>query len=200
MKAERFEIEGPAGKIEVCIGDPGKAKRGIALVAHPHPLYGGTMENKVVQTLAKSFIELGYVAVRFNFRGVGKSGGTYDEGRGETEDALALLEYMKKREGDLPLALSGFSFGGYVQARVAQIADPERIALVAPAVGKYDFPEVKRGALLIHGDEDDVIPLKSLLEWAKPQNHAVVVLPGAGHFFHGRLTQIKEIVTREFRD
>ena len=195
-----FVIEGPDGRIEAHAYDPGRKKRGIALVAHPHPLYGGTMENKVVQTLAKSFFELGYLAVRFNFRGVGKSAGSYDEGRGETEDALALLDFLKKREGDLPIALSGFSFGGYVQARVAKFADPERIALVAPAVGKYDMPEVKQGTLLIHGEEDDVIPLSRLFEWARPQGHAVVVLPGAGHFFHGRLTQIRQIVTDTFRD
>nr|HQT26436.1 alpha/beta hydrolase [Burkholderiales bacterium] len=103
-------------------------------------------------------------------------------------------------EGEMPLALSGFSFGGFVQARVASVVDPERMALVAPAVGKFDMPAVKPGTLLIHGEEDDVIPLSSLFEWARPQNHAVVVLPGAGHFFHGRLTQIKQIVTDSFRD
>ena len=195
-----FEIEGPAGKIEAHAYDPGKTRRGIALVAHPHPLYGGTMENKVVQTLAKAFLSLGYLSVRFNFRGVGKSIGTYDGGMGETEDAVAVIEYLEKNEGKLPLLLSGFSFGGFVQARVARLVDPERMALVAPAVGKFDIPEVKPGTLLIHGEEDDVIPLSSLFEWARPQGHAVVVLPGAGHFFHGRLTQIKEIVTDTFRN
>lgn len=195
-----FEIEGPAGRIEAHAYDPGKTRRGIALVAHPHPLFGGTMENKVVQTLAKSFHALGYLSVRFNFRGVGKSAGTYDEGRGETEDALALLEFLKKREGELPVTLSGFSFGGFVQAKVAEKADPERVVLVAPAVKKFDVPEVKQGALLIHGEQDDVIPLSDLFEWARPQGHAVVVLPGAGHFFHGRLTQIKQIVTDSFRN
>lgn len=195
-----FEIAGPAGRIEAHAYDPGSRKRGIALVAHPHPLFGGTMDNKVVQTLAKSFLDLGYLSVRFNFRGVGASSGTHDEGRGETEDALALIEFLKGKEGELPLALAGFSFGGYVQARVAQGTDPERIALVAPAVGKFDMPGVKAGALLIHGEEDDVIPLADLFAWARPQGHAVVVLPGAGHFFHGRLTQLRQIVTETFRD
>ncbi len=198
MDQYRLEIEGPAGKIEAHAYDPGK-RRGIALIAHPHPLFGGTMENKVVQTLARSFSELGYLAVRFNFRGVGQSEGAYDEGRGETLDALAVIEHLKKTEGDLPLLLSGFSFGGFVQAKVSQEIEPEKIVLVAPAVKKFDVPSV-REPLLIHGEEDDVIPLSDLFEWARPQGHAVVVLPGTGHFFHGRLTQIKKIVIENLRD
>lgn len=198
MDQYRFEIEGPAGKIEAHAYDPGR-RRGIALIAHPHPLFGGTMENKVVQTLARSFSELGYLSVRFNFRGVGQSEGDYDEGRGETLDALAVIEHLKKKEGDLPLLLSGFSFGGFVQAQASQEIEAEKIVLVAPAVKKFDVPEV-REPLLIHGEEDDVIPLADLLEWARPQGHAVVVLPGTGHFFHGRLTQIKKIVIDNLRN
>lgn len=199
MEQYRFEAEGPAGRIEAHAYDPGK-RRGIALIAHPHPLFGGTMDNKVAQTLAKSFLELGYLSVRFNFRGVGTSSGTYDEGIGETEDALALLEFLKKREGNLPLALAGFSFGGFVQAKVANRIEAEKIALIAPAVGKYDVPEVKQDLLLIHGEEDEVIPLSDLFEWARPQGHAVTVLPGASHFFHGRLAQLKKIVVDSFKD
>jgi alpha/beta superfamily hydrolase len=198
MDQYRFEIEGPAGKIEAHAYDPEK-RRGIALVAHPHPLFGGTMENKVVQTLARSFSELGYLSVRFNFRGVGQSEGAYDEGRGETQDALAVIEHLKKKEGNLPLLLSGFSFGGFVQAKASQQIEAEKIVLVAPAVKKFDVPEV-REPLLIHGEEDDVIPLSDLFEWARPQGHAVVVLPGTGHFFHGRLTQIKKIVIENLRN
>ena len=199
MEQYRFETGGPAGKIEAHAYDPGK-KRGIALIAHPHPLFGGTMDNKVAQTLAKSFLELGYLSVRFNFRGVGASSGTYDEGIGETEDALALLEFLKKKEGNLPLALAGFSFGGFVQARVANRIEAEKIALVAPAVGKYDVPEVNQDLLIIHGEEDEVIPLSDLFEWARPQGHAVTVFPGASHFFHGRLAQLKKIVVESFKD
>ena len=200
MEQYRFTAEGPAGKIEAHAYDPGQNRRGIALIAHPHPLFGGTMDNKVVQTLAKSFLELGYLSVRFNFRGVGESSGIHDDGRGETEDAAALVEFLKKKMGDLPLALAGFSFGGFVQARLAQNIDPEKIALVAPAVKKFDVPSVKGKILLIHGEEDEVIPLADLFEWARPQGHPVVVLPGTGHFFHGRLTQIKKIVIDTFKD
>lgn len=195
-----FIAEGPAGKIEAHAYDPGEKKRGIALIAHPHPLFGGTMDNKVAQTLARAFVDLGYLSVRFNFRGVGESSGVHDAGLGETEDALALIEFLKKQAGDLPVALAGFSFGGFVQARVAQRIEPEIIALVAPAVKKFDVPAVKSGTLLIHGEEDEVIPLPDLFAWARPQGHPVIVLPGAGHFFHGRLTQIKKIVIDTFRD
>lgn len=198
MDQHRFEVEGPAGRIEAHAYDPGK-RRGIALIAHPHPLFGGTMENKVVQTLARSFSELGYLSVRFNFRGVGQSEGAYDEGRGEMLDALAVIEHLKAKEGNLPLLLSGFSFGGFVQAKVSRQIECEKLVLVAPAVKKFDVPEVNE-PLLIHGEEDDVIPLSDLFEWARPQGHAVVVLPGTGHFFHGRLTQIKKIVTENLRD
>ncbi|NNM82411.1 MAG: alpha/beta hydrolase [Burkholderiales bacterium] len=200
MEQHRFEIQGPAGRIEVHAYDPGQKKRGIALVAHPHPLFGGTMENKVVQTLAKSFLELGYLSVRFNFRGVGKSEGIHDSGEGETSDALFLLEYLQEREGSLPLVLAGFSFGGYVQAKVAAVKKPERLVLVAPAVKKFEVPAVEPSPLLIHGEEDEVIPLQDLFDWARPQGHAVTVLPGTGHFFHGKLTQIKQIVMNNLKD
>ncbi len=200
MEQRRFGIQGPAGNIEVHAYDPGEKRRGIALVAHPHPLFGGTMENKVVQTLAKSFLELGYLAVRFNFRGVGKSEGIHDSGGGETSDALFLLEYLESREGPLPLVLAGFSFGGYVQAKVAAVKKPEKLVLVAPAVKKFEVPEVAGNPLLIHGEEDEVIPLQDLFDWARPQGHVVTVLPGTGHFFHGKLTQIKQIVMNNLKD
>lgn len=200
MEQYRFEAGGPAGKIEAHAYDPGHARRGIALIAHPHPLFGGTMDNKVVQTLAKAFLELGYLSVRFNFRGVGGSSGIYNEGLGETEDALALIEFLKKKTGDLPVALAGFSFGAFVQARLAQKLEPEKLVLIAPAVKKFDVPVVAPGPLIIHGEEDDVIPLRDLFEWARPQGHPVIVLPGAGHFFHGRLTQIKKIVIDTLKD
>ena len=130
---------------------------------------------------------------------MGQSAGTYDEGRGETQDALSVIEHLKKKEGELPLLLSGFSFGGFVQAKVSREVEAEKIVLVAPAVKKFDVPEIE-SPLLIHGEEDDVIPLADLFEWARPQGHAVIVLPGTGHFFHGRLTQIKQIVIENLKD
>jgi uncharacterized protein len=169
--------------------------RGIALVCHPHPLQGGTLDNKVVQTLAKTFFGLGYVAVRFNFRGVGQSAGTFDEGNGETDDALVVLADARARFGDsLAVALAGFSFGSYVQTRVAEQVAPERLVLVAPAVKRFAVRSVAAETIVIHGDEDDVVPLADVLAWARPQELPIVVFPGCGHFFHGRLPQLSRIV------
>ena len=197
-------LDGAAGPLEVVINDPldekpGASRRGIALIAHPHPLHGGTLDNKVVQTLAKAFHAQGYLAVRMNFRGVGGSGGTFDEGVGETEDWLIVAEAMLRRFGALPLLLAGFSFGGFVISRVANrlIADrtpPEKVVLVAPAVGRFAVEAVPAGTLVIQGEQDDVVALADVLEWARPQHLPVVVLPGAGHFFHGNLPELQRIV------
>jgi alpha/beta superfamily hydrolase len=193
---ERFTITGPAGAIEVVANSPGPALRGIALVCHPHPLQGGTLDNKVVQTLAKAFFSLGYAAVRFNFRGVGASAGSFDEGRGETEDALAVLADAQSRYGEaLPIALAGFSFGSFVVTRVAQRIAAERLVLVGAAVNRFEVPKVPDDTIVIHGEEDDVVPLADVLAWARPQELPVVVFPGSGHFFHGRLPQLTRIVT-----
>ena len=194
-----FQITGSAGRIEGIAHLPAAAPRAIALVAHPLPTAGGTMDNKVVTTLAKAYAELGFVALRFNFRGTGASEGQFEGGDGETEDAIAVVEYARREYGALPLVLSGFSFGGYVQARAAQHLRPQRLALVAPAVGRFAMPQVASDTLLIHGDCDEVVPLSDLLEWARPQQLSVVVLAGAGHFFHGRLEQIRQVVLREFQ-
>jgi len=194
--AERLTVPGPAGPIEVVRNVPAPAVRGVALVCHPHPLQGGTLDNKVVQTLARTFFGLGYVAVRFNFRGVGLSAGTFDEGNGETDDALAVLADTRARFGDsLPVALAGFSFGSYVQTRVAERVAPERLVLVAPAVKRFAVGGVAPESIVIHGDEDDVVPLADVLAWARPQQLPIVVFPGCGHFFHGRLPQLSRIVT-----
>lgn len=193
---ERLTVPGRAGPIEVVRNVPGPAVRGVALVCHPHPLQGGTLDNKVVQTLARTFFGLGYVAVRFNFRGVGQSAGTFDEGNGETDDALAVLADTRARFGDsLPVALAGFSFGSYVQTRVAERVTPERLVLVAPAVKRFAVGGVAPESIVIHGDEDDVVPLADVLAWARPQQLPIVVFPGCGHFFHGRLPQLSRIVT-----
>jgi alpha/beta superfamily hydrolase len=193
-------LDGPAGKIEVDISDPGLIadgrRRGIALIAHPHPLMGGTKDNKVVTTLARTFYALGYVALRPNFRGVGASAGTHDEGRGETADLIAVARYAQDQYGQLPLTCAGFSFGSFVQTRVAKEIRPDQLVLVAPAVNRFPTEEVAAGTLVIHGELDDVVPLAAVLDWARPQNLPVVVVPGGEHFFHGRLHVLREIVTR----
>jgi alpha/beta superfamily hydrolase len=193
---ERLLLDGPAGIVETVIAVPVAPLRGIALIAHPHPLQGGTLDNKVVQTLAKTFFALGYVAARFNFRGVGQSTGSFDDGNGETDDALAVLAQVRSRFGEqLPVALAGFSFGSFVQTRVAQRVDAEGLVLVGPAVKRFAMAPVPETTILVHGEEDDVVSLADVFEWARPQQLPVVVFPGCGHFFHGRLPQLARIVT-----
>lgn len=202
-----FLIDGAVGVLECALDLPDPEQftnpRGLALVAHPHPLFGGTMDNKVAQTLARSFLALGYVTVRMNFRGVGKSEGVHDHGQGETDDMALLLAHMRSQYPDLPLALAGFSFGTFVQSQLQQRLsaqnDPaqppaERLALVGTAAGKWPMPEVPANTILIHGELDDTIPLSAVLDWARPQELPVVVIPGADHFFHRRLQHIKNLV------
>ena len=196
---DRLLLDGAAGKIEVDVSDPGEARRGIALIAHPHPLMGGTKDNKVVTTLARTFYALGLVALRPNFRGVGATMGTHDEGRGETADLIAVARYALDKYGQLPLTCAGFSFGSFVQTRVAKELNPHQLVLVAPAVNRFPAETVAAGTLVIHGEVDDVVPLAAVLDWARPQNLPVVVVPGGEHFFHGRLHQLQEIVTRHCR-
>lgn len=205
MKPEtrRDVIAGPAGAIECAIDEPTGRLRGVVVLCHPHPQFGGTMDNKVVQTLARAFLQLGYRAVRFNFRGVGGSVGTWDEGRGEIDDALAVIVAQRAAAPGLPLALGGFSFGGYVAAQAAalladdpvQPAPVERLVLVGPATSRFDLPAtVAPDTVVIHGETDDVVPLAATLDWARPQGLPVIVLPGVGHFFHGQLTRLKDQV------
>jgi uncharacterized protein len=186
-----------AGAIECATDTPAGTTRGLALVCHPHPQHGGTMDNKVVQTLARAFVQLGYVSLRFNFRGIGASQGGWDEGRGEVDDALAVLAAY--RQPGQALVLAGFSFGGYVASQVAaRTPDAERVVLVAPAVGNFDVAPVSASTLVVHGEADDVVPLAAVFDWARPQSLPVTVLPGAGHFFHGQLPVLKQIVTGAF--
>ena len=191
----RSSIAGPAGTLEVAFNVPEGAPRGIALIAHPHPLQGGTLDNKVVQTLAKTFAALGYAAVRFNFRGVGLSEGQFDDGIGETDDALAALAAAKLELGELPVALAGFSFGSYVQTRVAHAITAERLVLIGPAVKRFPIEVVPPDTIVIHGEEDDVVALADVLAWARPQQLPIMVFPGSGHFFHGRLPQLQRVIT-----
>lgn len=202
VAVQKFSVAGTAGLLEGIVHMPDKEICAIAVVAHPLPTMGGNMDNKVAVTLAKTFAELGCVALRFNFRGVGASEGEFTGGDGETEDLIAIARYAQEQFGDeLPLLLSGFSFGGYVAARAAQRLKPRNLVLAAPAVGRFtagDMPAVAPDTLVIHGEHDDVVPLAEVLDWARPQHLPIVVLPQAEHFFHGRLTQLRDIVRRHF--
>lgn len=199
---ERVLVDGPAGRIETVIDTPAAGnQRGVALVTHPHPLFGGSLDNKVTQTLAKTLVELGYLALRPNFRGVGASTGAYDEGRGETDDLLALLDYALTRFHAGPPVLAGYSFGAYVQTLVARRAKPLRMALVGVAAGfvsggrSYSAEPVPADSIVIHGELDQTVPLQNVLAWARPQQLPIIVVPGADHFFHGRLHSIQNIIT-----
>ncbi len=206
-----YTIDGPAGLLEVVLEDPAAAPRGLVVIAHPHPLMGGTMDNKVVHTLVRAFVLAGWRAVRFNFRGVGQSESAWDEGRGETQDMLAVVAHHLADPAlrGLPLALAGFSFGGFVAAsahaalqdQAAQSAAavaPSQLVLISPAT-RYDVPPVPAHTLVVEGEEDDVVPLASILDWARPQNLPVTVVPGTGHFFHGQLATLRELVLRHLR-
>ena len=191
----RETVAGPAGRIECAVDEPRGEARGMALIAHPHPLYGGTLDNKVVQTLARALVELGYVAWRPNFRGVGASEGTHDAGRGEVDDLAAVLAHA----GAAHPVLAGFSFGAAMQAKLAARVRAERLALVGVAVTNQQVPPVPPGTLVIHGEADETIPLAAVLDWARPQELPVLVVPGADHFFHRKLPALKLAVTANWK-
>lgn len=219
-----IKIEGIVGSMEMSIdlpdelkNDPHFAVRGLALVAHPHPLMGGTMDNKVAQTMARAFNQLGYVSVRPNFRGVGGTEGVHDDGVGELEDLLHVTDWMRipsswnefeatanqawvASANTLSLVVSGFSFGSFVGShlvqRLADLGRPaERLVMVGSAVGKWTLAQVPADTILIHGELDETIPLIDVLDWARTQELTVQVVPGADHFFHRRLHCIRNIVT-----
>jgi alpha/beta superfamily hydrolase len=193
-----FTCPGPAGPIEVALAEPAEPPRAIALLCHPHPQHGGTMDNKVVQTLAKAAVDVGALAVRFNFRGVGQSAGHFDHGVGETEDAQAVLDWVRARHRGLPLIAGGFSFGAYVQTRLLPRSEPQALVLVGPAVSRFELgalpDRVAEGTLVVHGEADEVVPLAAVLDWARPQSLPVTVFPGVGHFFHGQLVRLRQVV------
>ncbi len=209
-QTRREAIAGPAGTLSCAVDEPAAAaslagaaaaQAPVAVVCHPHPLHGGTMDNKVVQTLARAFVQSGWRSVRFNFRGIGDSQGAWDEGRGEVEDALAVI--ARYRAPGAPLLLAGFSFGGYVAAsaasRLPEAERPSRIVLIGPATVNFPTPPVPADTLIVHGELDDVVPLAASFDWARPQGLPVVVVPGGGHFFHGQLPLLKDIVMRALR-
>jgi alpha/beta superfamily hydrolase len=205
--SERRVLAGPAGRIEVLVECPPGPVRGFATIGHPHPLYGGTLDNKVAATLARAFLAMGWIAVRPNFRGVGASDGEYDNGIGETQDFLYLIDELPRwpqweavlPAGAAPRILAGFSFGSFVAARAAQeLAQrgraPQALVLVGAAAGKWPMPAVDPGTIVIHGEVDETIPLAEVYPWARGSEVPVIVMPGADHFFHRRLTALKRLV------
>ena len=202
---QSLTLQGKAGAIEALLDTPTDlAVVGTAVIAHPHPLFGGTMQNKVVQTMARAFVQCGWQAVRFNFRGVGASAGTYDEGRGEAEDMLALVGQVAPQGS---LALAGFSFGAFVTSHVAQslgsVRSLDKLVLVGTAASRFDVAAVALDlpdrTLVLHGERDDTVPLTSVMDWARPQSLPVTVIPGVEHFFHGQLPLLKSLVARHLR-
>jgi alpha/beta superfamily hydrolase len=205
-QTEKLSLHGGAGAIEAerDAAAAGKQARGVVVIAHPHPLFGGTMDNKVVQTLARAFIASGWTAVRFNFRGVGASEGVHDEGRGEADDMRAVIEQVAPHGA---LAIAGFSFGAFVAMNALsalwEVRDIQRVALVGASVARVPpgpLPEAAHErTLVVHGEQDDTVPLAAVLDWARPQSLPVTVVPGGGHFFHGQLPLLKQLVARHLR-
>jgi len=204
-QTERLLLDGPVGAIEALSDAPqlvaGAVPRGVAIIAHPHPLFGGTMDNKVVQTLARAFVQCGWRAVRFNFRGVGATVGAHDEGRGEAQDLLAVVQQCAPQG---PLALAGFSFGSFVMSQALLALWPQRqiekLVFVGTAASRFQVatlpPEAHERTLVVHGEHDDTVPLSSVMDWARPQVLPVTVIPGGSHFFHGQLPLLKNLVVR----
>lgn len=199
---------GLAGDIEVSIDEPTEALRGLAVVAHPHPLFGGTKDNKVVQTIARAFLQLGLVTVRFNFRGVGQSAGVHDHGQGERDDLVNLVqrarsELLPAELLEQPVALAGFSFGAFVASHAAQVLRSQgvpmgKLALVGTATSRFNVADVPADTLVIHGEVDDTVPLDTVMQWANRQQIPVMVMPGVEHFFHGKLPQLKDMLVRYY--
>ena len=208
-QTQSLTLSGPAGAIEASLDMPAPelfaSPLGTAVVAHPHPQFGGTMTNKVVQTIARAFVQCGWRALRFNFRGVGASSGVYDQGRGELEDLLAVVQ-AQAPVGE-PLALAGFSFGAFVTshavARLSSVRPVSSVVLVGTAVTRFEAAPVPADlhpkTLVIHGEHDDTVPLAAVMDWARPQILPVTVIPAGGHFFHGQLPLLKNLVVRHLQ-
>lgn len=202
-QTEKLSLQGAAGVIEALRDAPAAAvaSRGVAVIAHPHPLFGGAMDNKVVQTLARAFVACGWTAIRFNFRGVGTSEGVHDEGRGETFDMQAVIEQVAASG---PLAIAGFSFGAFVASRAAEplwvTRGIAKLVLIGTAASRFSVAtlpvDAQSRTLIVHGEQDDTVPLTAVMDWARPQSLPVTVVPGVGHFFHGQLPLLKSLVVR----
>ena len=198
---QRITWRGEAGAIEGLLDQPEGVARGVAVVVHPHPLFGGTMDNKVVQTLARAFVQCGWAVARFNFRGVGASGGVHDAGAGEARDFLSVVEQVAPTGA---LAVAGFSFGSFVASHAIQglwkQRDIDKIVFVGTATERLavaDVPEsLHAKTLVVHGEQDDTVSLASVMDWARPQSLPVMVVPGGGHFFHGQLPLLRSLVVR----
>jgi uncharacterized protein len=200
----KLALTGEAGAIEAVLDAPEGTPRGTAVIAHPHPLFGGTMDNKVVQTIARAFLQCGWNAVRFNFRGVGASAGVHDAGNAEVGDLLAVVAQAAAQG---PLAIAGFSFGSHVASHALQALWParsvEKIVFVGTAASRFQVAALPQEAhervLVVHGEADDTVPLAAVMDWARPQTLPVTVVPGGGHFFHGQLPLLKSLVSRHLR-
>lgn len=197
----QFFIDGPAGKLETVLAEPKSIPKGIAIIAHPHPLHSGTMNNKIITTLFKSLLEIGFIAVKFNFRGVGKSEGDFADGVGEIEDVITVANGIRERYHNViphpSLLLAGFSFGGGIQLHAAIKLKPEFLILVAPSVKNLNVPPASKdikSTLIIHGEHDEIVSIKTIFDWAAPQSLPVVVIPGAEHFFHGKLATLRKTI------
>lgn len=203
-QTRKLILTGAAGPIEAVVDTPAQPPIGTALVCHPHPLFGGTMDNKVVHTLARAFVLCGWQALRFNFRGVGASAGVHDAGQAETQDALDVIQQLAPQG---PLALAGFSFGAFVASQTLAALMPQRepaqVVLVGTAASRFTVAPIASHlhlrTLVVHGEEDDTVPLTAVMDWARPQSLPVSVVPGAGHFFHGQLPLLRELVMRHLR-
>ena len=201
---ERLTMQVQGRAVEAVLEAAEGVAKGLAVVAHPHPLYGGTMDNKVVQILARAFVQSGWNCLRFNFRGVGASEGVYGEGQGETQDLLMLIEQCAPAG---PLALAGFSFGAFVAAQALQDLWPtgrvHKTILVGTAVPKFPAPalpaDAHNQALVVHGEQDDTVALAGVMDWARPQQLPITVVPGGGHFFHGQLPLLKSLALRHLQ-
>lgn len=203
VHTQALQLQGQAGLVEALLDEPEGLVQGTAVIAHPHPLFGGTMNNKVVQTLARAFVQCGWRAVRFNFRGVGASQGEHDAGTGEAQDMLEVVQQVAPQG---PLALAGFSFGAFVTSHVVlALGDrrPDKLVLVGTAASRFDVApvpqDVHEQTLVLHGEQDDTVPLDSVMHWARPQHLPVTVIPGVEHFFHGQLPLLKSLVVRHLR-
>lgn len=212
LHTQKTLIEGPVGRIEIATDLPDTVHKdheqgvptpvkGLVLVAHPHPLLGGTMTNKVAQTLARTFTQMQYVAVRSNFRGVGETQGVHDHGIGEQDDLMAVLRHMRAQPAyaELPLVLAGFSFGTFVISHLAkrltqQGEAVQRLVLTGTAATRWEIADVPQDTIVIHGESDEVIPLSDVFDWARPQDLPVTVIPGATHFFHRKLHLLRQII------